>query len=315
MFAQPFSTEKPSRHRQRIYDVMDNVRLDSSVSFSLDRLADMACMSKFHFGRMFCGLTGETPYQHVARLRLENAVGKIFLDPKVPLTEIALSCGFSGSDVFSRSFTSRYGVSPREFRKRIPSNGPLQRGGKLEEELLIQPGDALLGNDLAGLEVKIRRCPEYHVAYIRHLGPYGDINRSITKTFDRLRQWARDRKILTKNSTFLGRTSDNCLITPARLCLYDACLVLDHPIAADGVVSTQVIKADTCAVLEVSCEHMMINRYWAWLYQKWLCRSGFTVSQNPSYELFPRRGFQTPSARNGVSLCVPIQAGVPEVSQ
>ena len=44
-------------------------------ALDLDALSRDACLSPFHFHRVFRGMVGETPLEMARRLRLERAVG------------------------------------------------------------------------------------------------------------------------------------------------------------------------------------------------------------------------------------------------
>ncbi|MFC0228934.1 helix-turn-helix domain-containing protein [Serratia aquatilis] len=82
-------------------------------------LADLALqvgLSEFHFARMFKHSTGQAPHQYVMRLRLQRAE-KLLRQTGMPLTQIALDCGFSSASHFSHRFKAVYGYSPTQLRQ------------------------------------------------------------------------------------------------------------------------------------------------------------------------------------------------------
>lgn len=100
---------------ERVNLAIDYITPRLSQPLSLTRVAKAAMLSPYHFHRVFQGITGETPADFIKRLRLEKAISLMAFSRRTSLTSIALSCGFTSSSDFSRSFKQRYTVSPRAF--------------------------------------------------------------------------------------------------------------------------------------------------------------------------------------------------------
>lgn len=81
----------------------------------LKEVARMACVSPYHFHRLFREVFGETPNQYLQRKRLERA-RELLASTERGITEISLDVGFESSTSFSALFRRRYGYSPREYR-------------------------------------------------------------------------------------------------------------------------------------------------------------------------------------------------------
>jgi len=81
----------------------------------LDRVASEACLSPYHFHRLFREVFGETPNQYLQRRRLANA-WELLSSTECTVTEICLEVGFESMTSFSTLFRRVYGCSPREFR-------------------------------------------------------------------------------------------------------------------------------------------------------------------------------------------------------
>jgi AraC family transcriptional regulator len=84
---------------------------------SLDELAALAFMSKFHFTRVFKEVTGSTPHQYLTEIRLTRAA-ELLRNSDMPVGVVGLASGFHRPTYFSNAFRSRYGVSPNTFRRR-----------------------------------------------------------------------------------------------------------------------------------------------------------------------------------------------------
>ena len=79
-------------------------------------LSKMAGLSTSHFGRRFKCSFGMTPHAYILRRRVEQAKRLMLIDTELPLSQIALQCGFSDQPHFCRVFQRLAGMSPSIFR-------------------------------------------------------------------------------------------------------------------------------------------------------------------------------------------------------
>ncbi len=79
-------------------------------NLSLDEIAFVSGLSKYHFIKLFKEKTGLTPHKYIIDLRIEHA--KILMKKNIPFSQIALYCGFSDQSHFIRSFKKHYGYTP-----------------------------------------------------------------------------------------------------------------------------------------------------------------------------------------------------------
>lgn len=92
---------------QKSIDYIHNYYLEN---ISLDILANISSLSKYHFIKVFTKKTKFTPHQYIINLRLEYAIKLI--KKNIPLAQISLSCGFSDQSHFIRTFKKYYGLTP-----------------------------------------------------------------------------------------------------------------------------------------------------------------------------------------------------------
>lgn len=90
---------------------------------TLADLAAEACLSEYHFARLFKHSTGFSPHHYVMQRRLEKA-RRLIAGSRLPLTEIALQCGFASSAHLSRRFRTHFGCTPSQMRQTNPSSAP-----------------------------------------------------------------------------------------------------------------------------------------------------------------------------------------------
>lgn len=104
------------RALQRIEAYLEQ-RLGDGIT--VDALAAVACMSRFHFSRLFRTSTGESPMQYVRRLRVERAK-TLLAQGGLTMAEIAAAAGFFDQSHFSRCFKQIVGRTPSEYAHALP---------------------------------------------------------------------------------------------------------------------------------------------------------------------------------------------------
>lgn len=105
----------PSLDHKRLQRVLDFIEARLSSEISLDDLAAEACLSPFHFARLFRISTGLTPHRYVTDRRIEVAKQKLAFGQS-SLVEISLDAGFGSQANFSRVFRKATGMTPGQFR-------------------------------------------------------------------------------------------------------------------------------------------------------------------------------------------------------
>jgi AraC-like DNA-binding protein len=93
-------------------------RMDEPISIA--DAAREACMSRYHFFRVFRAAFGVTPHQFLTFQRLLRAL-MLLRTGKHTVTEVCFECGFQSPASFSLFFRRHFGISPSE-----------ERGGKEE---------------------------------------------------------------------------------------------------------------------------------------------------------------------------------------
>jgi AraC family transcriptional regulator len=102
----------PDRIQRAVAFIRDNLERELSIA----ELAAVACLSPFHFARMFKRVTGQTPYGFVSTERLECAC-RLLADRRATILDIALRSGFSSQAAFGTAFKRAKGCTPSEYRK------------------------------------------------------------------------------------------------------------------------------------------------------------------------------------------------------
>jgi len=85
------------------------------------RLADAAreaCLSQFHYHRLFTQTFGETPHEFLTKLRIDRAKCLLARD-SLPVTDICFAAGYESLGSFSTLFRTMVGYSPSLYRRAI----------------------------------------------------------------------------------------------------------------------------------------------------------------------------------------------------
>jgi AraC-like DNA-binding protein len=100
----------------------DHIDRHYAAPLELDRLARVACVSKYHFVRSFHLAYGQTPIRYLTWRRVERAQD-LLRHANLTVTEICTLVGFSSLGSFSRRFHELVGESPTTYRDRWASSG------------------------------------------------------------------------------------------------------------------------------------------------------------------------------------------------
>jgi AraC family transcriptional regulator len=103
---------------ERLQRVRDYVEAHLDEDLSLTMLADITCLSPYHFSRSFKQSTGVGPQRYVIQRRLERAK-TLMRRTREPLALIALEAGFGDQSHFTTIFRREMGVTPGRFRAEL----------------------------------------------------------------------------------------------------------------------------------------------------------------------------------------------------
>jgi AraC family transcriptional regulator len=100
---------------QRLQRVRDYVEAHLDDNLSITILADVACLSPYHFSRSFKQALGIGPQRYVIQRRLERAK-RLLRCTHQPLAWIAQEAGFADRSHLTSIFRRAMGVTPGRYR-------------------------------------------------------------------------------------------------------------------------------------------------------------------------------------------------------
>lgn len=107
--------------RRRLDRVLAFINENLEQDLSLIDMAEVACVSVFHFARVFQQTLGAAPHAYLSERRLDAARRKLAHGAD-SLSDIAQASRFSSQANFTRAFTRATGVSPGRYRQAILSH-------------------------------------------------------------------------------------------------------------------------------------------------------------------------------------------------
>jgi transcriptional regulator GlxA family with amidase domain len=111
--------EGPAPRTSALRGVVDLVKADPTVDYSVPVLAEHARVSVRHLTRLFADELGTTPRKYIQLIRLDAA--KAMLDAGHTLTETAGLSGFGNSETMRRAFVEHLGIAPSKYQQRFRS--------------------------------------------------------------------------------------------------------------------------------------------------------------------------------------------------
>jgi AraC family transcriptional regulator len=281
-------------YASRLERVDAYIRNHYAEDLNLEKLAAVACFSKFHFHRIFKSLQGETVNDHVKRIRLEEACRKLREDSNFSISEVAYSCGFANPQQFAKAFKARFGITPTQAREGAQGGPSFAKREQVEPPGIKDP-----------LRVTVRELPSYRVAYIRHVGPPGPNFNS--KSYSRLFGWAVD-KGLTDISALVMRVNwSDRRKTPREEWIEDACLTVPEGIEGGGEVQIQSLVGGRFAVYHAQLPLYDIKFVQSWLTDEWLPANNYRNELGPSILIMYNNPHTNPLKLVVFDLCIPVE--------
>ncbi len=82
---------------------------------TIEQVLEISHYSQRHFIRLFSAAYNTTPQKYLMNIRIRRACA-LLRETALPITEVALRCGFSDSNYFSRAFRKVNGITPSQYR-------------------------------------------------------------------------------------------------------------------------------------------------------------------------------------------------------
>lgn len=107
--------EKVQAHQEDIQRAIDYMMKYYNRALTVAELAHVSQLSKYHFIRLFQKATGNTPYQYLNFLRI-NQSKRLLLQTELSISEISQQVGFQNTKNYITCFKKYHTITPLQFR-------------------------------------------------------------------------------------------------------------------------------------------------------------------------------------------------------
>ncbi len=273
-------------YEDRVLRVLSYIHDNPAGDLSLDALADVAAMSRFHWHRVFRALTGETCAQAVRRLRLHRAA-TLLVRTDTPVAQVAATVGYPNPSSFARAFTEAYGSSPGAFRRAgqfLPAHPNFRTGG-----YPMHP-------------VTTRTEPARRVIALPHKGAYSEIG----KSFEAFGALCESRQLWPQIGPVLALYLDSPDDVPEDQLRSYAGAEFRGDETPQGMEDMQIPGGKT-AVLTYKGPYSGIEAAYHSLFGNWLPESGEEPADQPCYEIYLNDPRETPPEELLTEICLPLK--------
>ena len=108
--------KKHLKTSERMNDAIRYIEQNCFENISTKRLSEICHLSEGHFCHLFKAVTGHSAKEYVLMKRIDKAVD-LLLSTDMTVLEIAMQCGFSDANYFSRIFKKYKGRTPSSYRR------------------------------------------------------------------------------------------------------------------------------------------------------------------------------------------------------
>lgn len=298
------------KYTKQINRVIDYVTDNLEATLSVEKLAEVAGLSVYHFHRIFRAEVGETVAKFIMRKRLEKACRMLLRNDDATTTEIADAAGFSSASLFCRNFKQEYGMTPQEYRsknseqdsKNSQSESTNNKKPYTITSYFYSRKTLKIGDKTMNCNFEIKTLEPKQVIYARHIGAYQEMGEAI----GRLMQWAYPRG-LVGNAPGLGTCYlDDPAVTPTDKLQCDAFLVVDGDVKVDGGIGKYTIDGGRYAVGRFEIAMDEFGDAWQSMC-KLIVDNGFVSIDGYHYEMYLNNYDEHPEKKHIVDICIPVK--------
>jgi len=275
-------------YERRILRVLSHIHDNLDGDLSLDTLAKVACMSPFHWHRVFFGITGESLANCIRRIRMDRATF-LLLQSKQSVADIATQCGYGNVQSFARSFEADYGLTPSKFRK---------------SDIAFRASDPPKLNAPKSFDIEVRRQPEIRLVADSHSGDYQFLGRTISQLHARAALRALELEDI--NVASVAVLHDDPLLVAEPDLRSDIGFVISKTLTLPDGFREVRIAPSRCAVLHFKGPYVGLFEAYQYLYGHWVPNNGVELSDAPIYAIILDDPRGVPPNDIRTDICLPL---------
>ncbi|MDR3397345.1 MAG: AraC family transcriptional regulator [Pandoraea sp.] len=270
------------RYAQRMEPVLEWLASHPDSTPDLYHLAELACLSPYHFHRIYRALLGETVNGTVQRIRMHRAAVAL-AGSEDSMRVVASRAGYASDAAFNRAFGAFFGMPPGRYRD--ARSGPLD-----PQELTMYP-------------ITVESFPATTLAVLKHSGDYQEIGPVFVRAF----MLASAHGLALPAAAGFGVYFDD----PEQVPVDQLRSLAGVAVAADADIGNDLerfeIPAGRCAVLTYTGPYNEMSQPYQWLFSAWLPNSGLEPADFPMFEQYLNDPRSTPAAQLQTRICLPVK--------
>ena len=280
----PNTQEDYQRRIERVCSYLEERLCDP---LDLEQLAAVACLSPYHFHRVFRSMTGESLGEHLRRVRLERAA-LVLKHSDREISEVALAVGYESPAAFTRAFERGFGASPSAWRRVCKPMAPQRPPARQVE--WIEP-------------LRFVNRPPVRVVFVRRTGPYAESAPEAWQVLMKTLAW---RVWLHFPAEMMGVCHDDPEITAAENLRYDACLRFRLRAAPRGDLEERCLPGGRHAVFLHQGPHAELPATYARIYDAWLPAGRERLGESPAFEVYLDQPGRVPTEKLRTLIHLPL---------
>ncbi|MFD9897872.1 GyrI-like domain-containing protein [Mesorhizobium sp. NPDC059025] len=250
-------------YETRLRRVSNHIHEHLDEELDMDGLAEIACLSPYHWHRIYRAIYGETAAATVKRLRLHRAAGDI-VETDLGISEIAKRSGYPNVQSFNRIFKAVYGMPPARYRKE--GSHTLFESKQRKASIMF--------------DISIRTLKPTEVVGVSHQGSYMGIGKAFEQLFGTL--YARGQG--QPGQRMIGIYLDDPDVVAVDKLRSYACVETDAAQPVQAPLERRTLEGGDYAVLRHKGPYAEMHKAYTWLYGEWLPMSGRKLRDTVMFE-------------------------------
>lgn len=261
-------------YQDRFVEVVNYIEANLDSNLDIEKLCQLAYLSKYHFHRQCSAFFGMTVMSLVKVLRLKRAAYQLAYRSDTKIVDVALASGYESHEAFCRAFKKLFNKTPSDFR-----HSPDWTSWYSHYEPVLKLRTKIM-NDKVSLNAEVVEFPETLIATLEHRGSPELLGNSIRNFIE----WRKENRLPPSKSKTFNLLYDDPNITAPEDYRFDLCCSIQHRIEENAYgILNKIIPAGKCAVIRHVGSDDSLGGPIHYLYSEWLPGSSFELRDFPIF--------------------------------
>ena len=273
-------------HYGLIINVQEYINRHLFEELNSEKLAQIACMSMYHFRRVFKEVMSENVGDYIQRLRLEYIAFKL-ISTKASVSELLGRVNYHNKHTLSRAFKKHFQMSIPAFRKTYSSVAH-------ENKVLKSPN------------YSIRKIKEIKVAYLKFERTHKN-NQAYSVLWSQIIEFAKKNKLISKGFKYVSLSLDSPNITEIDKSRFLIGVMIPESMEVPKGFGTFRIEAGQYAIFNIEGRYLELNKVYRDIYLDWLPNSKYQLREQMTFEAYTNTPDKTIGSEIVTDIYLPIE--------